>query len=120
MQNRRHERVRELLKRELSAIILREFSVAEIGLVNVNDVVVANDLHSAVVFISIVGTIEQQKKALDVLQHHRKRIQGLVAHAVILKYTPALRFVVDDTMQRGNRVLRILEDIEATTPPDPS
>jgi ribosome-binding factor A len=119
MQNRRHQRVRELLKRELSLILLREFPVSEAGLISVNDVVVAGDLHSATIYVSIVGSQEQQRHGLSLLARHRKRIQGMVGSAVVLKYTPELRFVIDESVARGNRVLRILEEIEKTLPQAP-
>ena len=47
------------------------------------------------------------------LEKNRKRIQGLVARGVVLKYTPRLRFVLDESVERGNRVLKILEELEA-------
>ena len=108
------QRVRELLKREIGEAIRREFHVSEAGLITVNDVDVAGDLHSALVFISILGTPEQQKRGFGLLVRHRKRIQGLVARAVILKYTPTLKFVMDDSVVRGNRVLEIIEELEKT------
>jgi ribosome-binding factor A len=120
MQSRRHERVRELLKRQVSTIILREFPVTEAGLVTVNEVSVAGDLHSATVYISIVGTPEQQRRGLGLLVRHRRRIQRMVGQAVTLRYTPALRFVIDDSVVRGNRVLQIMEEIERTMPPEPA
>jgi ribosome-binding factor A len=118
MPSLRLQRVRELLKREIGEVIRREVPVHEAGLVTVNDVDVAGDLHSAVVFISILGTAEQQKRGLTLLSRHRKRIQGLVGRAVVLKYTPTLRFVIDDSVARGNRVLDIIEELErsSTTP----
>ena len=117
MQNLRHERVRELLKREIGEAIRREFHVNEAGLISVNDVDVGGDLKSAVVFISILGNPEQQKRGLQLLNEHRIRIQGLVARAVVLKFTPTLKFVIDDSLVRGNRVLQIIEEIEKTLPP---
>jgi ribosome-binding factor A len=108
----RHERVRELLKREIGESIRREFNVNEAGLISVNDVDPAGDLKSAVVFISILGTPDQQKRGLQLLNEHRIRLQALVARAVVLKYTPLLKFVVDDSIVRGNRVLKIIEEIE--------
>ena len=120
MPSLRLQRVRELLKREIGEVIRREFEVSEVGLITVNDVDVTGDLHSAVVFISILGRPEQQKRANALLSQHRKRIQGLVGRAVVLKYTPTLRFVVDDSVQRGNRVLEIMEELEKTTPPSDS
>ena len=106
------QRVGELLKRALGEVIRRELPVSEAGLVTVNDVDVAGDLHSALVFVSILGTSEQQKRGFGLLVRHRKRIQGLVARAVVLKYTPTIRFLMDDSVVRGNRVLEIIADLE--------
>jgi ribosome-binding factor A len=118
MPSLRLQRVRELLKRSIGEAIRREFPVQESGLVTVNDVDVSGDLHSAVVFISILGSSEQQKRGLTLLTHHRKRIQGLVARDVVLKYTPVLKFIIDDSVVRGNRVLAIIEELDKTNPPD--
>jgi ribosome-binding factor A len=112
MHTLRHERVRELLKRAIGEAVRREFHVSDVGLITVNDVDVGGDLKSAVAFISVLGTADQQKRALQILEEHRLRIQGLVAKSVILKYTPTLKFVVDDSIVRGNRVLQIIEELE--------
>lgn len=112
----RLERVRELLKRQLGEVIRRELPVAEAGLISVNDVLVASDLHSATVFVGLFGTKDQKKRAFTMLQEHRKHIQSLVGKSVILKYTPQLKFIVDDSIERGNRVLQILEDLEKSSP----
>ena len=112
----RLQRVRELLKRKIGEVIRREFQVSEAGLITVNDVDVAGDLHSAVVFVSILGDKDQQKRGFSLLARHRKRIQGLVGRAVVLKYTPTLRFLMDDSIARGNRVLGIIEELEQAMP----
>lgn len=117
MPNLRHERVRELLKREIGEAIRREFHVNEAGLISVNDVDVAGDLKSAVVFISIFGNATQQKRGLQLLTENRVRIQGLVARSVVLKYTPTLKFLFDDSIVRGNRVLQIIEELEKSQSP---
>ena len=117
MQSLRHQRVRELLKREIGQVIRREIPVGQAGLITVNDVGVAGDLQSATVFIGIIGTADQQRKALDILRKERLRIQGMVGRAVVLKYTPKLRFELDVSVERGNRVLEIIEEIERTQPP---
>ena len=118
MPNLRQERVRELLKRAIGEAIRREFNVSDVGLVTVNDVDVGGDLRSAVVFVSILGNAGQQKHGLQVLEQNRIRLQSLVAKSVILKYTPTLKFIVDDSIVRGNRVLQILDELEKTSPPD--
>ena len=116
MPNLRHERVRELLKRAIGEAIRREFHVNDVGLITVSDIDVGGDLRSAVVFVTILGNADQQKRGLRVLEENRIRLQGLVAKSVILKYTPTLKFVADDSIVRGNRVLQIIEELEKTTP----
>ena len=108
----RHERVRELLKRAIGEAVRREFNTTDVGLITVNDVDVGGDLKSAVAFVSVLGNASQQKRALQVLEENRIRIQGLVAKSVVLKYTPTLKFVADDSIVRGNRVLQIIEELE--------
>jgi ribosome-binding factor A len=107
--------VREVLKRAIGEAIRQELPVAEAGLVTVNDVDVAGDLKSATVFISILGNAEQQKRGFDLLARQRPRIQDLMSRAVVLKFTPKLRFVLDDSVVRGNRVLEIIEELEKDT-----
>jgi len=46
------------------------------------------------------------------LEQNRKRIQGYLGKAVVLKYTPRLRFVLDDSVEQGNKILRILDELE--------
>ena len=118
MPNLRHERVRELLKRAIGEAIRREFLVNDVGLITVNDVEVGGDLKSAVVFITILGNAIRQKHGLQVLEQNRIRIQGLVAKSVVLKFTPTLKFIVDDSIVRGNRVLQILDELEKISPVD--
>ncbi|MFZ1073083.1 MAG: 30S ribosome-binding factor RbfA [Verrucomicrobiia bacterium] len=116
MSSLRLQRVRELLKREIGEAIRREFHVSECGLISVNDVDVAGDLKSAIVFVSILGNPDQQKRGFQMLNDHRVRIQGLVARAIVLKYTPKLKFAFDDSIVRGNRVLQIIDELEKTAP----
>ena len=108
----RLQRVTELLKREIGEIIRRLLPVDEVGLINVNNVDVAPNLHNATVFIGVLGGEAQKKKAMEALEQSRKRIQGYLGKAVVLKYTPHLRFVLDDSVERGNHILRLLDDLE--------
>jgi ribosome-binding factor A len=117
MQSLRRQRVRELLKREIGEVIRREIPVAEAGLITVSDVGLAGDLKSATVFVGIIGNPDQQRRGIELLRKERWRLQGLVGHAVVLKYTPRLRFVLDDSIERGNRILGIIEEIERSLPP---
>jgi len=119
MPNLRLERVRELLKRAIGEAIRREFNVNDVGLISVNDVDCAGDLKTASVFISILGTADQQKRGLAKLTEQRSRIQELMAKSIVLKYTPVLKFVTDDSLVRGNKVMQILDELEKNSPPPP-
>jgi ribosome-binding factor A len=112
MSSLRHHRVRELLKRQIGEVLHREISSAEAGLITVTDVGLSDDLKAATVFISVVGDTAQQRKALAVLTRERTRLQNLVARAVVLKYFPRLRFVLDGSIERGNRILAILDELD--------
>ncbi|HYG21908.1 MAG TPA: 30S ribosome-binding factor RbfA [Verrucomicrobiae bacterium] len=112
MPSLRIQRVNELLKRAIGEAIRRELPVNETGLITVNEVDVAGDLKTATVYASVLGNAEQQKRGFAHLEQHRPRIQDIVARSVVLKYTPVLRFVFDDSVVRGNRVLEIIENLE--------
>lgn len=116
MQSRRHQRVRELLIRAIGEVLRREMPINQAGLVTVTDVGLSGDLHSAAVFVSIFGTESQQKKSLGFLRKQTKRLQTIMGRTVVLKYTPQLRFVIDEAMVRGNRVLTILDELKGSLP----
>lgn len=104
------------MKRSLGEILRRELPIGEVGLVTVNDVGVAADLHSATVFVGLLGNKSQKGRAREVLEKECKRFQFLLGQAVTLKYTPQIRFVVDDSIEQGNRVLSIIEELESANP----
>ena len=116
MSSHRQLRVRELLKREIGEALRRELPVEQAGLVTVNDVELAGDLRVATAFVSILGNPEQQRTGIALLRKNQRRIQGLIAKAIILKYTPRVRFVIDDSITRGNKVLEIIAELERNTP----
>ncbi len=106
----RQLRVNEVVKRELSAIIAREINFEGI-LVSVNAVDVTPDLKSAHVFVSILGP-EPGASVITKLEARRPALQAELSRHVVLKYTPHLVFHLDDSIERGSRVLEILQDLE--------
>ena len=112
MRSLRHQRVRELLKRTVGDILRRELSAEECGLVSVNDVGVANDLKSATIFLSVLGSKAQKHSAAERLEQDRSRIQYTLGREVVLKYTPKIKFNLNDSIEDGDRVLAILKEIE--------
>src|SRR5260221_291599 len=107
----RLERVNELIKRELGELITREVSF-DASLVTVQQVDITPDLKNAHVFISVIGTLDQAKAAMAKLHASRTTLQHLLSKRVVIKYTPHLHFKLDEAIERGTRVINILEQIE--------
>lgn len=112
----RMERVRELLKRTLGEIVRKNYPPGDLGLITVNDVDVSPDLTMATVYLGVVGNEDQKKRALNRVSDDRKQIQFEMAGQITLKNTPVLRFRLDESVERGNRVIEILEELEQENP----
>jgi ribosome-binding factor A len=69
-------------------------------------------MKAATVFIGVGGKPAERKRAITLVMRERARIQTMVAREVGLKYMPRLRFVLDESIERGNRVLAIMEDLK--------
>jgi ribosome-binding factor A len=106
-------RINEVVKRELSGIVAREINF-EGALVSINDVDVTSDLKNAHVFVSVLGTEEARESVMSKLASHRPALQAELARHVTMKYTPHLIFHLDDSIERGARVIEIMQEIEAS------
>ncbi len=111
----RMTRVNELLRREIGASLFQILSHSEIDLatVTITRVETSPSLRSAKVFVSVRDGEGEKESVLRVLQKHRAQIQDRINKNVALKYTPKLQFVLDESLEKGDGVLRILEDMEA-------
>ena len=106
----RQQRVNELVKRELSGIIVREINFED-ALVSINDVDVTPDLKSAHVFVSVLGS-SQRENVMNKLEENRPALQAALSRKVVLKYTPHLVFHLDTSIERGTRVIEIMNEID--------
>ena len=102
-------RVNEVVKRELSMIITRDMKFDDV-LVTVNSVDVTPDLRNAHVFVSVLGK-GSHKAVIAKLDDNRVALQAELMKHVVLKYTPQLTFHLDESIERGARVFKILEEI---------
>ncbi len=107
----RTERVASLIKHEIGAIVLREFSSTEYGFITVTDVRMSPDLKIAKVYFSIFGSVEKQAKTMEMLEDQKQHIRGEVAHRVRLKFAPALHFFQDTTMEEADKINRLIKQI---------
>jgi ribosome-binding factor A len=108
----RLERVNEVVKRELSELILRDLNFEPAVLVTVTAVDISPDLKQCHVYVSVIGASYQKSDVIAELQEHRTGLQRELSKRVVLKYTPHLHFKLDDSIERGSRVLEIIQDLE--------
>jgi len=108
---RKQQEISELLRREISSIILYELSDPQVGFVTVTRVKVARDFRSAKVFLMVRGEREDVGRTLGALTHARGRIQALVARRIKLRHTPVLEFVEDAEMTEALRVDRLIDEV---------
>ena len=92
------------------------------ALVTFTGVELASNLRTASVFVSVYGSATAKRRALELLQRKRPILQDGIARKVTMKYTPILNFKLDETAERAQRVMAILQDLnlpddQAPTPP---
>ena len=107
----RLERINELIRRELGELIVRECRF-ESKLVTIQQVDVTPDLKHAHVYVSIIGTEPEAHSDMALLHEKRVELQHAMAKRVVLKYTPHLHFKLDETIERGTRILTIIDQLE--------
>ena len=114
---KRLDRVNELLRREISAVVQRDFEWNN-ALVTVSEVDVTQDLKEAKVFVSILGG--SATGILDQLERKRGFIQSKVSKRVVLRNTPVLMFRQDSSAVRGVDVVNLLDEVAQlpTAPPE--
>jgi len=109
----RMDRVNEEFKRELSKIIDQDLKNPNItGLISVTKVKTSPDLKIARVYISILGS-KSKKNTIDGLKNATGFIRTELAKRVNLRYTPELIFEMDETMEYGAKIDKILKDLKA-------
>lgn len=115
----RLERVNELIRRELGELITRELRFTS-KLVTIQQVDITPDLRHAHIYISFIGSEEEQNADMAALHDKRAMLQQALSKRVVLKFTPQLHFKVDASIVRGTRILTIMDQIEhPKAAPDP-
>ena len=109
----RNERVRKALMREISDIIFREIKDPQItGMISITDVDVSSDNSAARVFYSVYGNEEVKEKTSKALERHVGQIRHEVGKRIRLRKTPSLLFILDDSMERGAKMMDLINKIE--------
>ena len=108
----RNLRVNELLKREISQFIHRRLQ-SEAVAVTITGVETTNDFKSATAFFSFIGDAERGAEMAALLESHAQEINQALRRTITLRNIPRIHFQHDLSMERGERVLRLLDEIDA-------
>ncbi len=107
---RRVARVSELIKREVSQLLMSGIKDdrVQIGMVSVTDVDVSGDLQHAKIFVSIYGTEDERAATMQGLKSAAGYVRGVLGQRVRLRRTPEVLFVEDRSLERGTQMISLL------------
>jgi ribosome-binding factor A len=103
-------RVNEAIREILGDAITTELKDPRIGFVTVTEVDTSPDLRAARVYVSVLGSPEERESSLAGLRSSHGVLQGKIASGIRLKRTPTLTFEYDESVDRGARISRLLDD----------
>ena len=97
----------------------RDVADPRIGFATITDVETTPDLRHAQVWVSVIGQPEEREVTIAALGRAMPFIRRELGHRLRLKRIPELHVRLDDTAERGTRVLRLLHEIEEGTALEP-
>ena len=109
-------RLAQQFKQEISAIIARELQDPRVGFATITDVRVSPDLTTARVFVSVLGSPAQQQETVQALNQGAGFVRRLLSARIRLRRHPELTFVYDDSIEKGQRMMQIIEEIKKELP----
>ena len=112
MSQLRIEKIQELMKQEISNIILRDLKDPRIGFVTVTQVEVTRDLSQAKVYVSLMGNEKQVADCWDGLSSSLGFIRREVGHRIRLRVTPELILMIDKSLDYSEHIQKLLLQIE--------
>jgi ribosome-binding factor A len=118
--SRRVSRVAELIKREVSQMLLNGIKDDRVGMgmVSVTDVDVSGDLQHAKIYVSIYGTEEAKAETMAGLKSATGYVRSELGARVRLRRTPEVVFIEDRSIERGSKVLSLLNQLELQRKPE--
>ncbi len=110
--SQRTDRLDSQIRQELMDLMQREMQDPRIGFATVTRVETARDLGHARVWVSVLGTPEEREKSLSALTDAAGWLRRRLADRLDLRHIPELHIRLDDSIASGDRVLRLLREIE--------
>jgi ribosome-binding factor A len=114
----RTDRVDELLRQEMGEILARDVEDPRIGFATIISVETTPDLRHAKVLVSVIGQPEDRKTTLNAMGRAMPFVRHELGKRLRLKRIPEFHLGLDDTLERGTRVLHLLDELEAGRAPD--
>lgn len=114
MSTDRITRVNELIRREIAEKMFQLLAGEDVDIssVTVTKVVTARNLRYARVLISVRGDEQAKAAAMAGIKKHRNEFQSMINRDLKLKYTPRLTFELDESIEKGDRMLNLLAEME--------
>jgi ribosome-binding factor A len=104
-------RVNEAVREVLSSQLAEGLKDPRIGFVTVTGVDTSPDLRAARVYVSVLGDEGERKAAMEGLESSRGFLQGRIGDELRMKRTPALSFIYDETVERADRMTRLIDEV---------
>jgi len=108
----RQERIRELLRTEVSRIVQRDLKDPRLGFVTITDAEVSKDLRHAKVFVSVMGDEQQKEESIKVLQKAAGYIRTEFGRDARMKVIPEITFHLDLSVEHGARIFELLQQVK--------
>ena len=108
----RIEKLQELIKQEMSKMLLTDLKDPRIGFVTVTDVEMTGDLREAKIYVSIMGGEEQVKSSLEGLNSALGFVRREIGQRVRLRFTPEISFALDTSLDYGDHIQKLLLQVE--------
>src|SRR5262245_5644610 len=105
----RPQKVADLIQRELSELLRTEVRDPRVGMITITSVDVSPDLSHAKVFFTLLEK-EKQPESLRALQRAAGYLRSQLAHRIKLYTTPELRFLYDESVERGDRLSQLIDE----------
>ena len=114
----RTDRIDQLLRQEIGAILAKDVQDPRIGFVTVTDVETDPDLRHARVWVSVIGQRSERDETVAALNRAMSFVRRELGTRLRLRRIPEFHVRLDDTAERGTRVLRLLHEIEEGNMPE--
>ncbi|MCL5104397.1 MAG: 30S ribosome-binding factor RbfA [Armatimonadetes bacterium] len=108
----RQQKLKELLKEEISDIFLREFKDPRLGFITIIDAEITPDLQHAKVFVSVMGSDEVRAEQMAILKRSQHFVRQAFGKRVHMKTLPDIQFVLDTSVDKSVRLLELFEQVK--------